>query len=128
MDEEQLNKAKASLRNLLFNQSLEEDFHRKFAQDLHNMPLNVPFKMFFVQHGGEVKNAAIIPEHVVNNLKERDPEENEMLVKFIDPTGVAFEAAGNYLVLSSKLSCFFVFWRCNFFCGVAGTISVLCSW
>ena len=81
-----------------------EAFHRKFAEDLESMPVDVPFKMFFVQHGGEIRNAAIIPEHVLNNLKERDPEANEMFTKFNDPTemGVAFAAAGTNVVFTGN--------------------------
>ncbi|XP_066925789.1 uncharacterized protein [Clytia hemisphaerica] len=76
------------------------DFHRKFAEDLESIPVDVPFKMLFVQHGGEIRNAAIIPEHVLNSLREKDPEAHEMFAKFNDPIemDVSFDAAGNYFV------------------------------
>uniref|UniRef100_A0A7M5XEJ4 Uncharacterized protein n=1 Tax=Clytia hemisphaerica TaxID=252671 RepID=A0A7M5XEJ4_9CNID len=108
MDEERLKKAKSTLKDLLSHHPGTDDESgpscnswwclpsfgncRGDSDDVSQkdkgeaIPLNTPFKMFFVHEDGDMKKAAVIPEHVVNSLTEKDVEAHQMTQQFQDST------------------------------------------
>lgn len=101
-----LEKAKETLNRLInstggdgSSASHEDDFHEKFARDLDEIEVDVPFQMLFVQENGKIINAAVIQDDVLNSLTESDPEAKDMLEKFKSMTEskVSFEEMGKYV-------------------------------